>query len=225
MQKILLLSIILFFTACGSKYSKVSTEPSAIYQPPRSNVVYSEHLPIPSKRIITKRAYIKVEVDNITKAQKLLTSIIEKSRGHILNARIYEDSYNASAKVPAQNLKSTLDNIAKLGDKISQTISQDDVTSQFIDYQARLKNLILLRDKMQKLLNQTTKIEEILKIERELGRIQTEIDSIQGHLKYLKDAVVFSPIDINLEEKTIYGPLGYVVHGIWWVTKKLFVIR
>ncbi|MCH9740516.1 MAG: DUF4349 domain-containing protein [Epsilonproteobacteria bacterium] len=229
---LLTLFIFILFTGCGAKYSKATAASAPAYPSAQTPIVYTSDpmastpsMPTPTKRIITQRADIKVEVDKIEEAKEALKTLLEKSGGHIVNTRHYEDSYNASAKVPSTKLIATLDEIAKLGDKISQSVSQNDVTNQFVDHKARLKNLVLFRDKMQNLLSQTTKIEEILKIERELGRVQTEIDAIQGRLKYLKDAVTLSPIEINLEEKTVYGPLGYIANGIWWVTKKLFVIK
>jgi len=41
----------------------------------------------------------------------------------------------------------------------------------------------------------------------------------------MQGSVNMSPIGVTLNEKTIYGPLGYIGNGIWWVVKKLFVIR
>jgi hypothetical protein len=214
----------LFFVGCGAKSSSANYPEPVVYSATPS-MIPVENAPVPVRRIITKRANIIVEVDRLDDAKKGLETIIEKSGGHIVHDSLYEDRYNASLKVPSIKLQAILDKISNLGDKISQSISQDDITNQFVDSEARLKNLILFRDKMKNLLNQTTDIEEILKIERELRRVQTEIDSIKGRLKYLKDAVALSPIEVTFEEKTIYGPLGYIFNGIWWVTKKLFVIK
>jgi hypothetical protein len=226
------LSILLGVLIMGGCSGKTNVSSATTYQANVTSDAYtgvtSSPYPLqqtPVKRIITQRANIRVEVESIDEAKLALEALLETNGGHIINAHIYEDNYNASAKVPSSKLLSTLEEIANLGDKISQSVSQNDVTNQFVDNEARLKNLMLFREKMQKLLTQTTHIEEILKIERELGRVQTEIDSIQGRLKYLKDAVALSPIKINFEEKTVYGPLGYVANGIWWVTKKLFVIK
>ena len=55
--------------------------------------------------------------------------------------------------------------------------------------------------------------------------VQTEIDRIDRHLKSTQGSVDMSPISVNLKEKTIYGPIGYVGHGLWWAVKKLFIIR
>ena len=222
--RMLAILTMLFFVGCGAKSSSANYPEPVVYSATPS-MIPVENAPVPVRRIITKRANIIVEVDRLDDAKKGLETIIEKSGGHIVHDSLYEDRYNASLKVPSIKLQAILDKISNLGDKISQSISQNDVTNQFVDSEARLKNLILFRDKMKNLLNQTTDIEEILKIERELRRVQTEIDSIKGRLKYLKDAVALSPIEVTFEEKTIYGPLGYIFNGIWWVTKKLFVIK
>ena len=232
MKNILVFLVVLLFVGCGSKsYTKVQADsytalpvaPSMTYSDPYGSS--ADKIPIRVNRMVTRRADIRVEVEKIDDAKKSLDTLVKGNGGHIVRANLYENRYSASVKVPADKLDSTLDGISKLGEKKSLSISQEDVTNQFVDNEARLKSLILFRDKMQNLLNQTTKIEEILRIEREIGRVQTEIDSIQGRLKYLKDAVALSPIEITFEEKRVYGPLGYMFNGIWWVTKKLFIIK
>jgi len=226
--KIITIATLAIFTGCGSKNYSKSASPviyqnSTAYSSPSMHEVASA--PLPAKRIVTKRANISVDVKNINQAKDALLILIEKNGGHIVTANLYEKRYNASAKVPSTKLMETLDEIATLGEKTAQSISQNDVTAQFVDNEARLKNLLLFRDKMKALLNQTSNIEEIVKIERELRRVQTEIDSIEGRQKYLKDAVALTPIGVNFKEKRVYGPLGYVAHGIWWATKKLFIIK
>ncbi len=181
---------------------------------------------VESTRIITKNASIKVEVKSIEKSQEKLDSMLKVLDGHIINAQTYEGGeYHASVKVPSKKLEIALEKIASFGEKISQNINQDDVTDSFVDIQARMKNLILFRDKMKKLLKKAKKIEDVLRIEAELNRVQTEIDTIEGRLKYLQNSVDYSSIQVTLEEETIYGPLGYLSNGLWWGIKKLFVIK
>ena len=227
--KIITIATLTIFTGCGTKNYSNSPSPivyqnSTAYSSPSMSEHYSP-APLPAKRIVTQRANISVDVENIDKAKDALLILIEKSGGHIVNANLYEESYDASAKVPSTKLMETLDEIATLGEKTAQSISQNDVTTQFVDNEARLKNLLLFRDKMKALLNRTSNIEEIVKIERELRRVQTEIDAITGQQNYLKDAVALTPIGINFKEKRVYGPLGYIAHGLWWATKKLFIIK
>jgi len=202
--------------------------PQAIHQPVAYNQDSATHVtsaPVMPRKI-TMSANIEVEVDKINEAQKELDNLIKSFSGHIENARLSENGhYYANIKVPSDKLEATLDAIAKLGEKTSQSINKRDITERFTNNEERLKNLKLFREKMKALLSKTSNIEEILRIERELNRVQTEIDMIERNLKSMQGSVDMSPIDVTLEEKTIYGPLGYVANGIWWVTKKLFVIR
>jgi len=112
---LLILSTALLFLACNSH-----KQPS------------SSTYPIIAERKITMSADIDVEVDNINKAEKELTTLIKSVSGYIENARLSENGhYYANIKVPSDKLVLTLDGIAKLGDKISQSINKQDITEQF----------------------------------------------------------------------------------------------
>ncbi len=68
-------------------------------------------------------------------------------------------------------------------------------------------------------------VEDVISIEKELARIQTEIDSIESRRNHLVSNVSQSKIDIQLNQKTLLGPLGYLGKGIAWIIAKLFVIK
>ena len=119
----------------------------------------------------------------------------------------------------------TLENLSKIGEVTHERKSSRDVTDEVVDIEARLKNLIELRDRFRQLLIKAEKVEEILSIERELSRVQTEIDSIESRKKMLIGNVALSKIDISLNQKTVLGPLGYLAKGLYWTISKLFVIQ
>jgi len=224
---LLILSMALLLSACNSKNPSPTVPLS---QPMMYDNAGVRSAPIPqaimTPRKVAMSASIDIDVDNVDDAQKKLNSLIQDFGGHIENAHQSESSYySARLKVPSDKLMATLDAIAKLGDKTSQSINKRDITERFTNNEERLKNLKLFRKKMKSLLNRTSNIEEILRIERELNRVQTEIDMIERQLKNMQGSVEMSPINVTLSEKTIYGPIGYVGNGIWWVVKKLFVIR
>jgi len=104
-------------------------------------------------------------------------------------------------------------------------ISSKDVTEQYIDTNARLKNKIILRNKLKKLLDKAKDVKDILAIERELNRVQSDIDSMQGRMNFLKSKIKFAKLDVYFHRKPILGPLGYVFKGVWWGVEKMFVIR
>src|SRR5690606_16016714 len=96
-----------------------------------------------------------------------------------------------------------------------------DVTDEMIDVEARLKNLYVLRDRFRALLDKAVKVSEILEIERELSRIQSDIDSVEGRISKIKGQVKYSEVHLLIEQKTVYGPIGYIGYGLYWLVTKL----
>ena len=102
------------------------------------------------------------------------------------------------------------------------------MTGQLIDLDAKIDNLRELRTRLRKLLDRAQKVDEILSIERELNRVQSQLDSLEAREKYLSHDVAMSRLSLTLEQAEsgpILGPLGLLGAGAWWLIEKLFVIR
>jgi hypothetical protein len=65
----------------------------------------------------------------------------------------------------------------------------------------------------------------VLAVEKELNRIQSEIETMQAQFDRLKSQLELSALSITLQRRPILGPLGYLAYGLWWSISKLFVIR
>lgn len=178
------------------------------------------------QRQIIKSANIRIEVEAPNKTAEEIKNHVKAISGYV------DKSYNRdkksvslTVKVPQPKLESFLAHVAKKGKVLSKSIHSRDVTNELVDINARLKNLTSLRSKFRILLDRAKTVDEILTIEKELSRIQTDIDRIEGHRKSLKNQVELSSVYIEIEQTTIYGPLGYLGKGLFWVVEKLFVIR
>ncbi|MEL6720337.1 MAG: DUF4349 domain-containing protein, partial [Bacteroidota bacterium] len=79
------------------------------------------------------------------------------------------------------------------------------------------------RQRYLELLNKAEKVNEILEIERELERINIDIESMKGQLKRLDGQVDYATITVNLQEKVKPGPLSAVGVGLYKVVRWLFV--
>ncbi|MGK0475625.1 MAG: hypothetical protein ACJAYV_001288 [Oleispira sp.] len=190
-------------------------------QPHRSNM--SEGVSEQERKLI-KSSWLTLSVKNLTQAEIQAKAIVEQQAGYIQNTHDEQDkSFNLSIRVPQDHYVPTLIELRKVGDIISENESVQDVTTEFIDNKARLNNLHKLRNRIQLLLNRADRIEDLLKIERELNRTQSEIDRLEGRMKYLKGQVDFASIEFSAEKQKTYGPLGYFFMGIWWGVEKLFV--
>jgi hypothetical protein len=175
-------------------------------------------------RKLIKRSWLLVGVKDLSQAEKQAKSIIDEQQGYIQNSQGEQGkSFNLSVRVPQENYQLSLKKLRTVGDIISENENVQDVTTEFIDNQARLDNLYKLRDRIRLLLDKAERIEDILRIERELNRTQSEIDRLEGRMKYLKGQVDYASIEFTAEKQKTYGPLGYFFMGIWWGIEKLFV--
>jgi len=128
-------------------------------------------------------------------------------------------------RIPARIFKAALSDLESLGTLTYRNIEGVDVTEQYVDLEARLKNKAALRDRLKQLLEKATEVKDILAIETELNRVQADIDSMEGCIKSLKGQVEYATVTLSLNRKPIPGPLGYLFKGLWWGVEKLFVIR
>jgi len=154
------------------------------------------------------------------------TAAITQSGGYIEeNSTGSDGSAHLRIRIPAKTFNETIGSLEKLGKVKSKTVTGQDVTEEYIDVDARLKNKIVLRDNLKQLLEKATDVKDILAIETELNRVQGDVDSMEGRIKSLKEKVDFATVSLSLERGKILGPFGYLFKGLWWGIEKLFIIR
>jgi chromosome segregation ATPase len=169
---------------------------------------------------------ITVEMWDLENLQEKVNKIVKSFDGLVMDSTLEgESSASFEIQIPADKLSDAMDQFAALGSETSRDVTRKDVTDQAIDWEAKLKNKKELRDRLLKLLKKTQKVTEVLAVEKELSRIQTEIDSIEGRLKKLKNDIAMSTLSVNIKKRRILGPLGYLFKYTFWGIGKLFVIQ
>jgi hypothetical protein len=80
----------------------------------------------------------------------------------------------------------------------SQSRNSEDLTRQIVDTEARLDALSTLRGRLQQLLrSRPGRLSDLLEVERELARVQAEIDSIQSNLTVMRTRVSMSELTLS----------------------------
>jgi hypothetical protein len=103
-------------------------------------------------------------------------------------------------RVPRARFQQALAGIDKVGDVIHRDISAVDVTEEHVDLEIRIKNARAMQARLKELLAKAT-VKEAIEIERELGRITGELESLEGKLKVLRDRVAYSTISVTFQER------------------------
>ena len=180
-------------------------------------------------RKLAWEADLTLEVADASNAVRQVVALTEACGGYVESRS--ESSWSGTSlrlRLPAAELTNAVSRVEGLGKVTSRRVGNEDVTEQYVDTDARLKNKIVLRDRLRGLLDKATDVKDILAIETELNRVQGDIDSMEALIKSLQGRVDFATLDLTIRQQAprrILGPLGYVFHGLFWVVEKLFVIR
>jgi hypothetical protein len=81
---------------------------------------------------------------------------------------------------------------------ISENTTSEDLTRQIVDTEARLRAQTALRDRLQELLrSRPGRLADLLEVERELARVQGDIDSVQSTLAAMRTRVSMSELTLT----------------------------
>jgi len=154
--------------------------------------------------VLIKTGELNFSVENYQKTYKSIIQNIQKLDGYIVSESSY-GSHNISLKirVPAQNFHQLFEFLLKEANKdrsIRKSINVKDVTEEYMDVESRIRSKKLIEERYLEILSKATEVSELLDVEKYLGDIRTEIEQVEGRLKYLKNKSDFSTIDLRISK-------------------------
>jgi hypothetical protein len=129
----------------------------------------------------------------------------------------------AVLRIPDARLDEALDRLAALGEVERREVRVADVTAAYTDLQIRLDNALALRARLRALLADAAGVQDVLAVERELARVTTEVERLEGQLRLLQNQVAFSTVRLSVGRDVDPGPLGWVFVGLLEGVRWLFV--
>ena len=173
-------------------------------------------------RMMIFNASLRMSVKNADSLNRELNEITSRFEGYAVTL-----GYSKSTiRVPASRLNDVIVEISKLGKMSAKTLVGSDVTDDFKDYQVRLENATKARQRYLELLQKAENVEATLAVEKELERLNGEIEMMKGKMERMNHLVSFSTIDIDIyqqEDKKKPGIIGYVALYTYKGVKWLFV--
>lgn len=121
-----------------------------------------------------------------------------EAEAHVNSAR----SVRATMRVPADRLSAFLAALRTLGHVEQESQSNTEVTDEYVDLQARIKNAHATEQRLVELLQgRTGKLADVLDAERELARVRGEIEQMEGQRSVLQHRVDYASVEIQLREQ------------------------
>ncbi len=154
--------------------------------------------------ILIKTGSLNFAVKNFDTAYESIKTKIQNSNGYITseNSRGSKNT-NLVIKVPVSDFHQLLELIEKEADQdylVTKSVNSQDVTEEYIDVESRIKSKKAIETRYLEILTKARNVTEILKVEKELGKIRTEIEQSEGRLQYLRNRSNYSTISLTIYE-------------------------
>lgn len=164
---------------------------------------------------IIKTAYLTVEVKDVPGTVDSLKGIATAKGGYVSSTNVQKNSNNLMTgtvilRIPQAEFENTLTGVKALGTVKSVSTGGEDVTEEYVDLQAQRTSYQNQLAQYNAIMKQSTKVEDIIKVQEQIDRVQTELNRLDGRLKYLNSRVDLSTITVNLREpEPVGGDTGH----------------
>jgi hypothetical protein len=125
-------------------------------------------------------------------------------------------------RIPSKDFDKFVETIGKGVEKFDyREIITQDITAEYLDVEARIKTKKEMENRYLAILQKARNVTEMLEIERQLGEVRGEIESMEGRLRFLKNQVSFSTLSISFYKNIAYQGdsfwtrLGDSFHNGW----------
>lgn len=163
---------------------------------------------------VMKDGSLDIRVQNADEAAESIRQIAEAKGGSVEQSNFWRTTDDVktgsvTVKVPVDKFDETFTELKKVATFIvSESVSGSDVTEQFIDLQARLKNKKAQEEALQNVLNKAEKVSDIIDVTRALGNVRAEIESLEGQIRYFNNQTDLAALTVLITEDTRVTPDG-----------------
>lgn len=164
---------------------------------------YNYGFELPAKSVAaTAKSHAEICQDAGAKKCQLLSSSTNDNNADYVNANLSLRAEPGWLETFMRQIQTSV--TEKNGRMTSNSVSAEDLTRSILDTDARLKAQTTLRDRLQGLLaTRDAELPDLLALERELARVQSEIESATQTLAVLRQRVTMSQVNINYQSQSV----------------------
>lgn len=182
-------------------------------------------------RKVIARATMTLVVDDAEPVVEQIQVLVADVGGYVANANLYKNDYGADARlqgtltlrVPADQLEGVMAQLEAMAvDVNNKTINREDVTDQYSDVEAQLRNLTAAEEELREMLAEVrakpnAKPEDILTVYNHLSNIRSQIEQLQGRKNMFDNLIGLSTLDLTLTPNMVTLPVveeGWQPNGV-----------
>jgi len=157
------------------------------------------------ERKIVKTGYITLEVEDIAESMDKVADMADNIGGYVVSSYKHEyeqgNSGSVRIRVPSERFEEAFERLRQFAVAVPyENTEAVDVTEEYVDLEARLRNLEATEAQYLALLAKAEEVEDMLMVQRELSNVREEIERIEGRMLYLERTSDMALIEISLQE-------------------------
>lgn len=169
---------------------------------------------VPPAPMIIYTATLDVIVKDLDAATPEVEKLIAVQKGFVAKSEVKGDAGARrtavyTIRVPVAGFGALKDGLLALGIAERNVVDTQDVTEEFVDVEARIKNLKEQEAKLNELLKEKRKeekLEDVIKVSDRVFLVRGDIERAQGRRNYLQNRVQLSTVNVTLREVKDYKP-------------------
>ena len=160
-------------------------------------------------RKLIKNGRIGFHADDLDKTYKNILKVTEHYNAYISSDENHNNHgqlrHEIMIRIPSKDFDEFVEAIGKGVNEFDyREIQTQDVTAEYLDVEARIKTKKEMESRYLAILQKAKTVTEMLEIERQLGEVRGEIESMEGRLRFLKNQVSFSTLNISFYKEIPY---------------------
>lgn len=163
-------------------------------------------------RKIIYSADVELVVEDFTGLPDEVVALVKKYEGYIADSTLSGTAgSNRSAtwriRIPVGRFEEFVNATKGLGELVRAGTNSQDVSEEYYDVEARIRNKTKEEERLLKLLEERPgKLEDVIAIERELSRVREELERMQGRMRVLADLTSLTTVNLTINEIRDYEP-------------------
>jgi hypothetical protein len=159
-------------------------------------------------RMVVRTGNLQLVVGDVPSSLDLVVKMAGELAGFVVNSQKWKEGERTigtiAIRVPAASYDKAVALLRAMAlDVITENSSSQDVTQEYVDQDARLRNLQATEAQLLKIMQTATKTQDILDIQRELTNVRGQIEQTKGRMQYLERTSSTSLINIRLEQASL----------------------
>lgn len=154
---------------------------------------------------IIKRGNLDFEVSDLKEGKRKVDSLVAKHKAYYereqFNSDYHRISYSLLIRIPNAKFNTLIEELENdIGKLNAKKINLTDVTEEYVDLNIRLENNLAYLNQYKEILKKAKTIEDILKVQEKIRRIEEEIESKKGRIQFLDNRVNYSTLQLEISE-------------------------